>query len=141
MKNICIYPNDLDGQCSAAIVNKYFIEQNERLEFLPYDGQEVELNEYDNVIALGLSMLTNNKIILINRSKDRGLCESAWVYFYPKLTPPKTVLYLGMYDSLRDKDQKIWKEKVIPFRIGITLRPELKNPECPSWNNFLISVS
>lgn len=46
-------------------------------------------------------------------------CELAWVWAFPDIGVPMAVNLLGMYDTWRNHDKKLWDTKILPFQYGM----------------------
>jgi oligoribonuclease NrnB/cAMP/cGMP phosphodiesterase (DHH superfamily) len=141
-KYICYYHGvDLDGKCSAAIVN-YFLGSYRNVETIPIDyGYKInwdQIDENTEVIMVDVSLSRDDMIIMKNTAKKfiwidhhitkieelksfdfNGLrregtaaCMLTWEYFID-LNCPESVQLLGDYD--------VWKlsTKVLAFQYGM----------------------
>jgi oligoribonuclease NrnB/cAMP/cGMP phosphodiesterase (DHH superfamily) len=59
-------------------------------------------------------------------STEQAACELTWTHFFPNDMIPKSVWYLGMYDSFRHKDTE-FEEKILLYQYGA--RANASNPE------------
>lgn len=48
-------------------------------------------------------------------------CEGTWKYLFPDEEMPRTVVYLGMYDTWRNEDKQHWRDFILPFQWGMRL--------------------
>lgn len=75
-------------------------------------------------------------------------CEGAWYYLFPELKLPRTVELLGMYDTWRNSDKKLWDEEIYPFQMGMRLDitsadsfpEELLNPDMEMFLDIVIGT-
>lgn len=142
---LCIYhSNDLDGQCSGAIVKYKYPE----CELFGIDyGQEIPWNligKHNKIFLVDFSFQpVNNTLKLIDLNKQliwidhhisairelfdydikglqevgKGACELTWRFLFPNKKIPLAVKLLSQYDVWNHKDIR-----TIPFQYGIRLR-------------------
>ena len=47
---------------------------------------------------------------------SKAACEITWKHFFPKKKLPIAVEWLGMYDTWRNSNKKLWEDSILPFQ-------------------------
>lgn len=159
----CYYHRDMDGQCAAAIVNR-FIDKLLKLELVDIDYKdEVDINkieQHEQLYIVDFSfkpevmekiLQKTSNIVWIDHHKTaieykysqelKGIrdsnfsgCELTWQFFYPSTPVPKIVEMLGRYDVW---DFSKWGEDLNRLQAGIRLWEH--NPESLNWTEWFKS--
>lgn len=164
--DVCLYHRDLDGECSAAIVNKKL--KGEGIAFIDIDYREDPpkdlLRESDRVIIVDFSidpdlcialMDAGTKVVWIDhhqsaidkymdfpftikgiRTEDDAACVLTWRYFFPDEEPPISVKLIG------DRDTWMWEwgELTKKFTAGMDARNTFPLNE-ELWGDLLLQDS
>ncbi len=48
-------------------------------------------------------------------------CEGTWKHLFPDKKMPKSILFLGEYDTFRNQDKSRWENEVMPFQFGMRM--------------------
>lgn len=160
MKDLCIYHNDEDGVCSAAIVNLSVndcdfyainygfnipwnkIEKADRIFLLDFGLQP--FNEQIKLLKMKgkkLIWIDHHKTALEDEIKSgqkfegireigKAGCELTWEYFYPDTPMPKTVKMMGRYDVW----DTYYHKDVMPFHYGMLMKGY--TPTDNIWKNL-----
>lgn len=153
---VCIYHSvDLDGHCSALIVNSFYSRYCDEFESIGwnYGNPLVELGDYDMLIMVDISFppevmmsLPKNKVIWIDhhrtaiensikfgyddlkgiRQEGVGACELCWLRFFGDTPLPKFIRLLSMYDVWNKKGEYDWDTEILPLQYGIKHKYQMR---------------
>ena len=157
---ICIYHSrDLDGWCSAAIVQKKFpgthligwdygkpipfdklipgepvimvdisfdmdsmvkVAKNSGFNLTWIDHHISAINDY-NSFMVNYTTLGGEPFMTAVLENGIAACEGTWKHFFPNKPIPMAVELLGMYDTWRRDDIRMWEAEILPFQMGMKL--------------------
>jgi len=131
------YHNDLDGRCAGAIVNLFFKNDPDQIEFIELDYKDkvpverILVNERVIIVDFSFKpevmekvLEITDEIVWIDHHKTAfeykySGCELAWIFYYPNIVIPRAIQLIG------DRDKWAWKfgKETAEVNQGIKLYP------------------
>jgi len=162
----CFYHTDLDGYCSAYVINKKY--KDEKIIFKKFNYGYYfpwyDIKKEDTVILVDISLpisdlfmlngycnliWIDHHISIINKYKQtdikikgiqntsKAACEHTWCYFFPNETIPYFIKLLSDYDNWNNSDINYWNNEVLPFNYGMqAYSDKLDFENIDRYNNF-----
>ena len=147
---------DMDGKCSGAIVRKYYNGEGEYIPYNLYDfpfdtiekDEKVSLVDcscdFDKLLEITKDIVwidhhisTIKKYEHLNlpglRINGTAACELCWIYFFPHVYMPETVMHIGDYD--------VWKFAFgnASKQLQLGIRTYDTNIDSEMWDKWLSS--
>jgi 5-hydroxyisourate hydrolase-like protein (transthyretin family) len=166
MKILIYHSSDLDGHCSAAILNSAFkydrligldygiefncdeIKDEDELTITDFSLKpfEKEIELYNRIKSLQIidhhvehiKYCQDNKLPIYSGTKYESACLLAWK-FCKDGGIPKWLRLLSDYDTWNDLDKQLWENQIMPFQYG--MRANETDPSTEKglkfWNQFI----
>jgi 5-hydroxyisourate hydrolase-like protein (transthyretin family) len=166
MKILIYHNSDLDGHCSAAILDSAFhYDKLIGLDYgIDYDEQEIkdedeltitdfslkpferEIELYNRIKSLQIidhhaehiKYCQDNKLPIYSGNKNESACLLSWKFCKDGETP-KWLRLLSDYDTWNDLDKQLWENQIMPFQYG--MRANETDPSTEEglkfWNQFI----